>query len=77
MEEGRRYGGEKEIWRREGDMEERRRYEGEKEIWRREEDKAERWRCGIENKIWRKEDTWKSERNIEERIRYGREMGYR
>ncbi len=32
MEERRLYGGEKEIWRREGDMEERRRYGGEKEI---------------------------------------------
>ncbi len=36
-------------------------------------DKAERWRYGIENKIWRKEETWKSERNIEEIFRYGNE----
>ncbi len=36
MEERRRYGGEKEIWRREGDMKERRRYGGKMEIWNRE-----------------------------------------
>jgi len=36
MEERMRYGGEKEIWRREGDMEERRRYYGKMEIWNRE-----------------------------------------
>ncbi len=32
MEERRRYGGEKEKWKREGDIEERRRYGGENEI---------------------------------------------
>ncbi len=36
MKERRRYGGEKEICRRDGDMKERRRYYGKMDIWNRE-----------------------------------------